>query len=63
MPPDPQRLADTESWLRKASNDLRCAEIDLAAEPPAPEDAGLPLPAGSGESSESISCAARCAIP
>lgn len=39
MPLDPQRVADTESWLRKASNDLRYAEIDLAALPAAPEDA------------------------
>jgi HEPN domain-containing protein len=39
MQPDPQRLADTASWLRKASNDLRYAGIDLAAEPAAPEDA------------------------
>ena len=39
MEPDPRRLADTASWLRKASNDLRYAGIDLAAEPAAPEDA------------------------
>ncbi len=39
MPPDPVRAADTESWLRKAYSDLRYAEIDLAADPPAPEDA------------------------
>ena len=39
MQPDPQRLADTASWLRKASNDLRYAGIDLAAQPAAPEDA------------------------
>lgn len=28
MPRDPQRIADTEPWLRKASNDLRYAGID-----------------------------------
>ena len=39
MPPDPRRRADTDSWLRKANNDIRCAEIDLAAIPPASEDA------------------------
>ena len=39
MPPDPQQRADTDSWLRKALNDIRCGKIDLAAEPPAPEDA------------------------
>jgi HEPN domain-containing protein len=36
---DPQRSADTISWLRKASNDLRYTTIDLAAIPPATEDA------------------------
>jgi hypothetical protein len=39
MPPDPERLADTESWLRKSANDLRYARIDLVAEPSATEDA------------------------
>ena len=39
MPPDSCRLADTESWLQKAASDLRCADIDLAAEPPVTEDA------------------------
>jgi HEPN domain-containing protein len=39
MPPDPQRLADTEAWFTKVRSDLRCAAIDLAAEPPATEDA------------------------
>jgi HEPN domain-containing protein len=39
MPPDPQGLADAASWLRKASNDLRYAGIDLAADPAATEDA------------------------
>lgn len=39
MQHDPARLTDTNPWLRKASNDLRCAEIDLAAAPPATEDA------------------------
>lgn len=38
MQPDPRR-ADTLSWFGKAHKDLRYAEIDLAAEPPAPEDA------------------------
>jgi HEPN domain-containing protein len=39
MLPDPQGLADAASWLRKASNDLRYAGIDLAADPAATEDA------------------------
>jgi len=39
MQPDPRRKADTIAWVRKAANDLRYAEIDLAANPPATEDA------------------------
>jgi HEPN domain-containing protein len=39
MPPDSARLADTCAWLRKAMNDLRYAQIDLSAQPPAAEDA------------------------
>src|ERR1019366_8932920 len=39
MQPDVRRRADTLSWFEKAHKDLRCAQIDLAAEPPAPEDA------------------------
>lgn len=39
MPPDVRRRADTLSWFEKAHKDLRCAQIDMAAEPPAPEDA------------------------
>ena len=31
--------ADTRAWLEKANEDLRCAQIDLAAVPPATEDA------------------------
>jgi HEPN domain-containing protein len=33
MPHDPQRVADTRAWLRRAQGDLRAAEIDLAAQP------------------------------
>ena len=39
MPPDERRRADTISWFEKARKDIRCAEIDLAAEPPSTEDA------------------------
>ena len=39
MQPDVRRRADTLSWFEKAHKDLRCAQIDLAAEPPVPEDA------------------------
>ena len=39
MQPDARRLTDTRSWFEKAQKDLRCSQIDLAAEPPAPEDA------------------------
>ncbi len=33
------RKVDTVSWLRKSFDDLRCAQIDLAVEPPAAGDA------------------------
>jgi hypothetical protein len=39
MSADQVLLADVRSWLIKAANDLRGAEIDLAAEPPLLEDA------------------------
>ena len=39
MPPDARRRADTRSWFEKVHKDLRCAQIDLAADPPATEDA------------------------
>jgi HEPN domain-containing protein len=35
----PERSAEVRGWLRKAANDLRGAEVDLAAFPPLPEDA------------------------
>ena len=35
---DPVRIADTRAWLTKVQNDLRGAEIDLAAVPPLLED-------------------------
>ena len=38
MPHDPILIADTKVWLMKAANDLRGAEIDLAANPPLIED-------------------------
>ncbi len=34
----PEELAEVRSWLKKASNDLRGADIDLAASPPFIED-------------------------
>jgi len=39
MQADERRHADARSWFEKADKDLRCAAIDLAAEPPATEDA------------------------
>jgi HEPN domain-containing protein len=39
MQPDARRRFDTRSWIEKAHQDLRCAQIDLAAAPPATEDA------------------------
>jgi HEPN domain-containing protein len=35
----PDALAEARAWLQKASNDLRGADIDLAASPPLLEDA------------------------
>lgn len=35
----PDALAEARAWFQKASNDLRGAEIDLAASPPLLEDA------------------------
>lgn len=54
MQPDARRRADTLSWFEKAHKDLRCAQIDLAADPPAPEDCTLPLPASSGKGAELV---------
>lgn len=36
---EPEKAAEVRAWLRKAANDLRGAEIDLAASPPFLEDA------------------------
>ena len=38
MADDPARVADTRAWLVKSSNDLRAAQVDMAAEPPILED-------------------------
>jgi HEPN domain-containing protein len=42
MLPDPQRVADTQAWLRRAAADLRAAEVDLAAQPALLGDAAFP---------------------
>jgi HEPN domain-containing protein len=36
---DPVRVADTRAWFAKAANDLRGADVDLAADPPLLGDA------------------------
>jgi len=38
MPPDPERVAETRTWLVKAALDLRVAEFELTAEPPLTAD-------------------------
>ncbi len=38
MPHDPALVADTKAWLKKATTDLRAAELDLAGDPPLLED-------------------------
>lgn len=40
MPPD-ARAAEAGSWFSKAKEDLRAAEVDLAARPPLLADAGF----------------------
>ena len=39
MQPDEARAADTRAWLVRAHEDLRGAEVDLAATPPLLGDA------------------------
>ena len=40
MPRDDPRLeSDVRAWLGKVESDLRCAEIDILADPPLTEDA------------------------
>jgi HEPN domain-containing protein len=41
MPHDAHRVADTRGWLLKAADDLRGAEVDLAAVPPLTGDAAF----------------------
>jgi HEPN domain-containing protein len=41
MPPEPARTADTLGWLRRAQDDLRAAEVDLAVDPPLLRDAAF----------------------
>lgn len=41
MPPDPVLVAETRAWLRKAAEDLRTAQHDLAASPPILADAAF----------------------
>lgn len=35
----PEKVKEVRAWFRKATNDLRGADIDLAASPPLIEDA------------------------
>jgi HEPN domain-containing protein len=41
MPHDPERVAETQAWLRRAQGDLRAAEVDLAARPSLLSDAAF----------------------
>jgi len=34
MPQDPELVAEAKAWLAKASEDLRAAKVELAADPP-----------------------------
>ncbi len=39
MPPDPELIAETRAWFRRAELDLRAAQLDLDASPPLSADA------------------------
>ena len=41
MPLDPARVAEARGWLSRAANDLRGADVDLAARPPLTGDAAF----------------------
>lgn len=41
MPLDPARAGEAYAWLAKAAQDLRAADVDLAAVPPLVEDAAF----------------------
>ncbi|MBU2601027.1 MAG: HEPN domain-containing protein [Actinobacteria bacterium] len=41
MPLDPARAGEAYAWLAKAAQDLRAADVDLAAVPPLAEDAAF----------------------
>lgn len=41
MPLDPERVKEVREWFRKASEDLRAAIVDLAAQPPLTGDAAF----------------------
>lgn len=38
MPFEPELVAETKSWLRKASEDLRAADFETQADPPLSAD-------------------------
>jgi len=38
MPFEPELVAETQSWLRKASEDLRAADFETQADPPLSAD-------------------------
>jgi len=39
MPHDPVKIEETQSWFKKAQDDLRAGSVDMEAEPPLIEDA------------------------
>lgn len=41
MRPDPAMVSEARAWLEKAAQDLRAADVDLAASPPLVEDAAF----------------------
>lgn len=39
MPHDQVKIEETQSWFKKAWDDVRAASLDMGAEPPLTEDA------------------------
>jgi hypothetical protein len=67
MPHDPQKVADTREWLRKALEDLQSADVLLHASPPLAGPAAfhcqgpreIRMPAGAGDITAPPSCWSR----
>ena len=54
MPHDATRVADTQGWLRRAADDMRGAEVDLAATPPLTGDAAFHCQQAAGKALKAL---------